>query len=199
MYNGATETTSLTTEWIMTELLRHPDMLSKVKEEVRSVLGDRKIIEDEDISRLPYLEAVINEVFRYHSAAPLVPRATDEDAEINGYVIPKGTPVIVNLWAISRDPTVWPNPERFDPNRFLNNNINPKGQCFEFLPFGSGKRICPGMPFVLRVIPTTISALIHNFDWKFAAGASERNDEIFTGAALRREAPLMAIPLKPGS
>lgn len=198
LYVGTFQSIIMTIEWAMTELLRNPSMLSKVKDEVRSVLEDRKIMQDEDISRLPYLEAVIEEVLRYHPAVLFIPRAADHDREINGYFIPKGTHVTINTWAISRDPTIWRNPESFDPGRFLNNNINSKGQCFEFVPFGSGRRICPGMPLALRVVPTTIAALIHNFDWKFAEGESERNGELFTGASLHREAPLMAIPHKPG-
>lgn len=195
---GGTETSTITTEWVMTELLLHPEIVSKVKDELKGVVGDRKVIDEEDISRLPYLQALIKEIFRYHPAGPLLlPRSAVEDAELGGYFIPKGTQIFVNVWSIGRDPSVWPNPDAIEPERFLNKNIHYKGQSFELLPFGSGKRICPGLPLAHRIVHTTVAALVHNFDWKFAPGESVRNKEIFSGAAMRRESPLMAIPLKP--
>nr|WBW48851.1 cytochrome P450 76AH88 [Isodon rubescens] len=192
----ATDTTIMTIEWVMTELLLHPDILSKVKDEVTSVVGDRKIIEDEDISRLPYLEALIKEVFRYHPVSYNIPRMPVQDCEIKGYFISKGTLVTVNVWAMNRDPSIWHNPDSFDPDRFLNSSIDLKGQCFELVPFGSGKRICPGMSLALLDLSRTVAALIHNFNWKFAPGERERNGDVISGVLLRREAPLMAIPLK---
>lgn len=198
LFAGGTETSTVTTEWIMTELLLHPDIFSKVKDEMKSVVGDSKIIDEADISRLPYFQAVVKEIFRYHPPGPLLlPRKANEDTEINGYFIPKDTQVLVNVWSIGRDPSVWPNPESIDPERFLNKNIDYKGQCFELTPFGSGRRICLGLPLAHRLVHTIVAALIHNFDWKFAPGESERNREQFSGATLRREAPLMAIPVKP--
>lgn len=182
----------------MTELLLHPDIFSKVKDEMKSVVGDSKIIDEADISRLPYFQAVVKEIFRYHPPGPLLlPHKANEDTEINGYFIPKDTQVLVNVWSIGRDPSVWPNPESIDPQRFLNKNIDYKGQCFELTPFGSGRRICLGLPLAHLLVHTIVAALIHNFDWEFAPGESERNREQFSGAALRREAPLMAIPVKP--
>nr|WJZ49110.1 cytochrome P450 [Isodon lophanthoides var. gerardianus] len=199
LYLGGTDTTLVSIEWVMTELLLHPDILLQTKDEVTNVVGDRKIVEEVDISRLPYLQAVIKEVFRCHPPGPfLIPRRAIEDTEINGYFIPKDTRLIVNVWAISRDPSVWPNPGSFEPERFLNKSIDFKGQYFELTPFGSGRRICPGIPLVHRVVHTIVATLIHNFDWKFAPGQHDRNRDILAGGiSLRREVPLVAIPVKP--
>nr|WJZ49108.1 cytochrome P450 [Isodon lophanthoides var. gerardianus] len=197
LYGAGTETTTVTIEWVLSELLLHPDVYSKVKDELRNIVGDRKIMEEADISRLPYLQAVVKEVLRLHPPAPLMlPHKAVVDTEINGYFIPKHARLFVNVWSIGRDPSIWPNPETFQPQRFLNTSLDYKGQNFELLPFGSGRRICPGLPLAHRVVHATVAALIHNFDWKFAPGAAHRNKELFTGV-LRREAPLMAIPLNP--
>nr|WJZ49111.1 cytochrome P450 [Isodon lophanthoides var. gerardianus] len=197
LYIGGSESTIMSIEWILTELLQHPHKLSKVKDELRNVMGDRKMIDEaEDMPRVPYLQAVIKEAFRMHPPGPLLfPRLTGDDVEINGYFIPKGTHIHINAWAIGRDPSIWPNPECFEPERFLNTDIDYKGQNYELLPFGSGRRICPGLPVANRMVHSAMAALIHNFDWKFAPGQHECNKEILCGTALRREVPLVAIPL----
>ncbi|KAH6835354.1 hypothetical protein C2S53_006098 [Perilla frutescens var. hirtella] len=200
LYLGGTVSSASTIEWVMTELLRQKDIvLSKATSEVRKVLGGKKLIQDSDITtRLPYLQAVINETFRLHPPAPLLfPRSAEEDMELGGYLIPKDTRMILNVWAMGRDPSVWANAESFEPDRFLDANIDYKGLHFNLIPFGSGKRICPGLPLAHRVIHEATAALIGNFDWEFAAGEKHRNHEHFTGLTLRRQAPLKAIPLKP--
>nr|WJZ49112.1 cytochrome P450 [Isodon lophanthoides var. gerardianus] len=198
LYFAGSDSTMVAIEWVMTELMQHPDVLSKAKEELRNVIGDRKMIDEAEIPSLPYLGAVIKESFRLRPAVPLLsPRKAIEDMEINGYFIPKDTTIILNAWAISRDPSVWPNPESFEPQRFLNNNIDYKGQSSQLTPFGSGRRICPGLPLAHRTLFTVVATLIHNFDWKFAEGESKRNKEVLVGGSLHRESPLMVIPLKP--
>lgn len=184
----------------MTELLLHPDKLSKAKHELRTIIGEKKQIQESDISRLPYLEAVIKEVFRCHPPAPLLaPRKAEEDVQINGYVIPKDTKILINVWAINRDPGLWTDPNSFEPERFLDKSVDFKGQDFELVPFGAGRRICPGLPLANRVIHTMVATLVHNFDWKFDGvglkGKEEHRREVF-GLALQKALPLKATPLK---
>ncbi|KAH6783488.1 hypothetical protein C2S52_008447 [Perilla frutescens var. hirtella] len=159
--------TTTTTKWIMTELMINPDKLVKVKEELKSVVGEKKVMEESQMVRLSYLQAMVKEVFRYHPLGPLLlPRKAESDQQLNGgYFIPKGTQILINVWAIGRDPTIWKNPDSFKPERFLNKNIDLiGGQDYELIPFGSGRRICPGVPLANRMLHMTTATLIHNFD-----------------------------------
>ncbi|KAH6795685.1 hypothetical protein C2S51_036671 [Perilla frutescens var. frutescens] len=197
---GAADTTTTTTEWIMTELMIHPDKLAKVKEELKSVVGEKKVVEESQMARLPYLQAVVKEVFRYHPPGPLLlPRKAESDQQLNGgYFIPKGTQILINVWAIGRDPTIWNNPDSFEPERFLDKNIDLiGGQDYELIPFGSGRRICPGVPLANRMLHMTTATLIHNFDWKFedaAATAADHRAEA-NGMPHRRAAALRILPI----
>nr|WJZ49113.1 cytochrome P450 [Isodon lophanthoides var. gerardianus] len=196
---AGTDTTANTSEWALTELLLNPDKMSKAKHELNTVIGEKKQIRESDISRLPYFEAVIKEVFRCHPPAPLLaPRKTGEDVQLNDYVIPKDTTVLVNVWAITKDPSLWSNPNTFEPERFLDKNIDIKGQDFELIPFGSGRRSCPGVPLAVRMLPHLVATLIHNFDWKFEEGSQGKEvhrADVF-GLALHKAFPLKATPVK---
>nr|WET52770.1 cytochrome P450 76BK1 [Clerodendrum bungei] len=199
LFVAGSDSTSSTTEWVVTELLLNPDKLAKAKQELKSVLGDKKQVEESDIPKLPYMEAVIKEVLRLHPAGPfLIPRRTDEDAVINGYFIPKHSQIFVNAWAIHRDEKVWPSPEEFRPERFLENNIDYKGQDFELLPFGSGRRVCPGIPLAHRMIHLMVGTFIHQFDWKFEAGVTADKVDMTEkfGLAMHKSVPLKAVPIK---
>nr|AMZ03393.1 cytochrome P450 CYP76AH11 [Plectranthus barbatus]UPO25014.1 cytochrome P450 CYP76AH11 [synthetic construct] len=201
LYLAGSESTVMTIEWTMAELMLRPESLAKLKAELRSVMGERKMIqESDDISRLPYLNGAIKEALRLHPPGPLLfARKSEIDVELSGYFIPKGTQILVNEWGMGRDPSVWPNPECFQPERFLDKNIDYKGQDPQLIPFGAGRRICPGIPIAHRVVHSVVAALVHNFDWEFAPGGSQCNNEFFTGAALVREVPLKLIPLNPPS
>ncbi|KAL3849387.1 hypothetical protein ACJIZ3_011269 [Penstemon smallii] len=194
LFLGGTDTTSNTVDWTMTELLLNPSKMSNLKNELNLVVGKGKKVEESDISKLPYLQAVIKEVFRYHPPAPfLIPHKADADIEIDGgYMIPKNTQVIVNVWAIGRDSRIWSNPYSFEPERFLDSKIDVKGQDFELIPFGSGRRICPGMPLAHQMIHLMVATLVHNFDWE----PKELNTNDKFGLSLRRVLPLKAIPIK---
>ncbi|KAG2677467.1 hypothetical protein I3843_12G101000 [Carya illinoinensis] len=171
LFVGGTDTTSATLEWAMAELLHHPDVVSKAKAELEQVIGRGNPVEESDITRLPYLQAVIKETFRLHPALPfLIPRKAEADVEVDGYVIPKGARVLVNAWGIGRDPSIWENANSFMPERFLGSEIDVKGRHFELIPFGGGRRICPGMPLAMRMLNLMLGSLIHNFDWKLEDG-----------------------------
>ncbi|KAH6835547.1 hypothetical protein C2S53_017182 [Perilla frutescens var. hirtella] len=198
LFAGAADSTSITTEWIMTELMINPEKLAKVKEELKSVVGDKKkVVEESQMARLPYLQAVVKEVLRYHPPGPLLlPRKAESDQQLNGgYFIPKGTQIFINAWAIGRDPTIWKNPDSFEPERFLDKNIDLiGGQDYEFIPFGSGRRICPGAPLANRMLHMTTATLIHNFDWKLEDAAADHRAEQ-NGMPHCRAAPLTILPI----
>ncbi|KAK1620106.1 hypothetical protein QYE76_025623 [Lolium multiflorum] len=141
IFAGATDTTGTVLEWAMSELVRHPDVMTKAYLEIRKVLGeDRSFITTRDIPELPYMRMVIKEVLRLHTPFPLIPRMTRNDCKILGYDMLKGTTVLINAFAVSRDPAYWKNAEDFIPERFENNNIQYVGAHFEFTPFGAGRR-----------------------------------------------------------
>lgn len=186
-------------EWAMAELLLNPEKLRKAKHELSSVIGQNKQVEESDMSRLPYLQAVVKEVFRCHPAAPLlVPRKSDYDVEVEGYVIPKDAQILVNVWAFSKDANLWSNPGVFEPERFLDRKMDYRGQDFELIPFGSGRRICPGLPLADRMLPMLVATLLHNFDWELESGVAKPLDMTTKfGIVLRKEVPLKAIPIIP--
>lgn len=182
----------------MAELLHNPNALSKAKEELERVIGKGNAVEESDIPRLPYLQAIVKETFRLHPAVPfLLPRKAETDVEINGYVIPKGAQVLVNAWAIGRDTNFWDNANFFLPERFLDSEIDVKGRNFELIPFGGGRRICPGLPLAIRMLHLMLGSLIHNFDWKLEDGvrSEELNMEDKFALTLQMAYPLRAIPI----
>ncbi|KAL1824347.1 hypothetical protein ACET3Z_011125 [Daucus carota] len=171
LFVAGTDTTSSVVEWGMVEVLRNSETMLKLKSELREVLGKGKILEEAYICRLPYLQCVVKETLRLHPPLPfLLPRQIDEEAEVNGYTIPKNSQVIVNVWAVGRDPVSWKNPLSFYPERFLDSVIDVKGQDFELIPFGAGRRICPGLPLVMRMVPVMLGSLVNCFDWELEGG-----------------------------
>ncbi|XP_051130969.1 iridoid oxidase-like [Andrographis paniculata] len=199
MFFAGSETTSITIEWGFTELLRNPSAFQKLREELDSVVGVGRRVEERDIEKMPYLQAVVKETLRLHPALPLLlPRNTMEDTTYLGYRIPRGTQVLVNAWAIGRDPESWPDPLSFKPERFLESGVEYKGQHFELIPFGSGRRICVGFPLAHRVVPLTLATLVQAFDWDLGAGVRpediDRDERL--GLTLRKKNPLYVIPQK---
>ncbi|KAK7364308.1 hypothetical protein VNO80_12864 [Phaseolus coccineus] len=183
--------------WIMTELLRDPIVMQKLQGEIRNVVSGRTRITEEDLTSMHYLKAVIKESFRLHPPAPLLlPRESMEDAKVMGYDIARGTQVIINAWAIARDPSFWDKPEQFEPERFLNSSIDVKGHDFEVLPFGAGRRGCPGIMFAMNVIELVLANLLHKFNWEVPSGAEGQqtlNMAESNGLTSHRKFPLIAI------
>ncbi|KAL4296402.1 hypothetical protein GQ457_12G022870 [Hibiscus cannabinus] len=198
LFAAGTDTTSNTIEWAMTELLRNPQVLLKAKKEMEQAIGKGNPIEESDISRLPYLQAVIKETLRMHPTAPLlVPRRAGSDADLCGFKVPEGSQVLVNAWAIGRDPSIWVNPDSFMPERFLGSNIDVKGTDFGLIPFGAGRRICPGLPLANRMLHLILGSLINCFDWKLEDEISpdEIDMEENFGLTVKKIKPLRAIPI----
>lgn len=164
---GGTDTTAVTLTWAMSLLLRNPLVLEKAKEEIDMKFDKDGYISESDATKLVYLQAIVKETLRLYPPATLSsPREFIEDCTLSGYHVKKGTRLIPNLWKIHRDPGVWPDPLEFKPERFLttHKDVDLKGQNFEFLPFGSGRRICAGMSLGLNMIHFTLANLLHSFD-----------------------------------
>nr|QWT43260.1 geraniol 10-hydroxylase [Bacopa monnieri] len=198
LFVAGTDTTSGTVEWAMAEVLKNPDVMKKVKAELDEVIGKGKVIDEADISRLPYLRCVVKETLRLHAPVPfLVPRRVEQDVELCGYVVPKNTQVFVNAWAIARDAETWTSPLEFKPERFLDSEMDVRGRDFELIPFGAGRRICPGLPLAIRMVPVMLGSLLNCFDWKIDGGISAKDldmEEKF-GLTLEKAKHLKAVPI----
>ncbi|XP_038979052.1 cytochrome P450 71AP13-like [Phoenix dactylifera] len=196
MFAAGTDTTFITLDWGMTELLMNPKALKRAQDEVRSIVGGRRTVSEGDLPQLHYLKAVIKEIFRMHPPAPLlVPRESMEEVTIDGYQIPAKTRIFVNAWAIGRDPESWKNPQVFEPERFLDSSIDFKGQDFELLPFGAGRRGCPAITFGMASIEIALAQLLHSFDWELPHGVKPEYldmKEAF-GITMHRIAELVAV------
>ncbi|KAL3654965.1 hypothetical protein CASFOL_000751 [Castilleja foliolosa] len=173
---AGTGTTSDSVLWAMTELIRNPETLLKLKDELRM---DDKHVQESDISRLKYLNAVIKETFRLHPSGPfLVPHKAVDNVEIQGYTIPKDAQILVNVWAIGRDSKIWSNPESFQPERFLDSKLDYRGQHFELITFGSGRRICVGLPLAHLMVHLLVACFVHSFDWKLENGMKPKDVDV---------------------
>ncbi|KAK8488962.1 hypothetical protein V6N11_019496 [Hibiscus sabdariffa] len=193
MFIGGSDTTSTTTEWLMAELLKHPNTMKKVQEEVRMVVGNKPKIEVHDINKMEFLKCVIKETLRLHPTLPfLVPRRTSTAVKLFDYDIPSDITVFINAWAIQRDPRWWDMPEEFIPERFENNGVDFKGQDFHFIPFGCGRRQCPGMPFGLASLEYLSANLLHWFDWELCAENLDM-EEVY-GLTVNKKIPLHVLP-----
>ncbi|XP_030494056.2 flavonoid 3'-monooxygenase [Cannabis sativa] len=201
MFTAGTDTSASTVEWAIAELIRHPNIMAQVQEELDRVVGRDRLVGDMDLAQLTYLQAVVKETFRLHPSTPLsLPRMASEDCEINGYHIRKGSTLLVNVWAIARDPEQWTNPLEFRPERFLPNgekcHVDIKGNNFEVIPFGAGRRICAGMSLGLRMVQLLTATLVQAFNWKLPNGlvTEKLNMDEAYGLTLQRAAPLMVEP-----
>ncbi|MED6158796.1 hypothetical protein PIB30_036102 [Stylosanthes scabra] len=162
MLLGGTETSATSLEWAMAALLNHPEALKKAKEEIDTQIGQDRLIEESDISKLPYLQNIIHETFRLYPAFPLLaPHYSSKDCTVGGYNFPKNTILLVNAWAIHRDPELWRDPTEFKPERF-----EKEGEAEKLIPFGLGRRACPGANLGNRTVSLTLGLLIQCFEWK---------------------------------
>ncbi|KAI3991534.1 hypothetical protein MKX01_017153 [Papaver californicum] len=201
LFTAGTDTSTSTVEWTLAELIRHPNILAQAQQELDSVVGKNRLVSESDLSQLPFLQAVIKEAFRLHPSTPLsLPRVSAEDCEIYGYFIPKNTTLLTNVWAIARDPSMWPDPLKFKPERFLPGNekanVDIKGNDFEIIPFGAGRRICAGLSLGLRMVQFMTASLIHGFNWELPEGQviEKLNMDEAYGLGLSRASPLMVHP-----
>ncbi|XP_015889028.2 trimethyltridecatetraene synthase [Ziziphus jujuba] len=194
---GGTETTASTVEWAMSELLKNPHVMEKASEELDRVIGRERWVEEKDIPRLAYIDAIMKEAMRKRPvASTLGMHEALEDCKVEGYDIKRGTILLVNLWSLGRDDRVWENPEEFRPERFLGKAIDVRGQTFELLPFGSGRRMCPSYNFALRMIMCCLANLLHGFKWELPAehNVEDMSLEETYGISTTRKFPLVGVP-----
>ncbi|KAL0441095.1 UNVERIFIED_CONTAM: cytochrome [Sesamum radiatum] len=194
MFAAGTDTTVSTLEWSIAELIRNPRTMKTLQNEVREVAGMKEEISEDDLEKMHYLKAVIKESLRLHSPVPLlVPRESTQDTKVMGYDISAGTRVIVNAWAIARDPSLWENPEEFHPERFLDTSVDFRGHHFELIPFGAGRRGCPGVAFAVAVNELALAKLVHKFDFALPDGGREEDLDMSEsyGITAHRKHPLL--------
>lgn len=196
MFAAGTDTTFITLDWGMTELIMNPRVMERAQEEVRKIVGERRVVLESDLPQLHYIKAIIKEIFRLHPPAPLlVPRESIEDVNIDGYSIPAKTRLFVNAWAIGRDPESWENPDVFEPERFMDSPIDFKGQHYQLIPFGAGRRSCPAITFGTASVELALAQLLHSFDWELPPGITAKDldmTEVF-GITMHRIAELILI------
>lgn len=197
MFSAGTETSSTAMDWAMAELMRNPRVMAKAQAEVRQVFNDATIaaMGDND-PNLKYLKLVIREALRMHPPVPILPRASREERVIDGYVIPANVKVLVNNWGMQRDPAYWTNPDSFEPERFEECSKEFLGADFDFLPFGAGKRMCPGITFAMASVELVLAQLLYHFDWKLPNGAQPESLDMIEnpGVTASRRDSLFAIP-----
>ncbi|KAG5524868.1 hypothetical protein RHGRI_031514 [Rhododendron griersonianum] len=193
VFAGGTETTSTSLEWAMAELLNYPQVMKKLKIEIRLIAQPNQPITEDDLDQMPYLKAVIKETLRLHPPIPsLMPRESTKDVQVMGYDIATGTRVVTNAWAIGRDPSSWDEPEEFRPERFLNSSVDFRGHDFELIPFGAGRRGCPGIQFAAVVNELAFANLVHKFDFAVPDGVEFDMSEA-AGFSVRKMHPLLVV------
>ncbi|CAA7039241.1 unnamed protein product [Microthlaspi erraticum] len=182
LFIAGANTSGVTMIWAITELIRNPRVMKKVQDEIRTTLGDKKErITEQDLTKLHYFKLMVKEILRLHPAAPvLLPRETMSHVKIQGYDVPAKTQILINAYAIARDPKHWKNPDEFNPERFEDSSIDYKGLNFEFIPFGSGRRICPGIAMGIAIVELGLLNLLYFFDWGLPE-KEEGDEEIITG------------------
>ncbi|XVF77121.1 hypothetical protein PTKIN_Ptkin14bG0015200 [Pterospermum kingtungense] len=159
------DTSFVTLEWAISELLKNPRVMKKAQAEVRQVFNRKGNVDDEGLHELEYLKLVIKENLRLHPPLPLLlPRESSQSCKINGYNIPAKSKVIINAWAIGRKSDYWSEAERFNPERFVNGSIDYRGANFEFIPFGAGRRMCSGMLYGIANVELPLAHLLYHFD-----------------------------------
>lgn len=197
LFTAGTDTSSSVIEWALSEMINNPKILKRAHDEMDQVIGRNRRLEESDIPKLPYLQAICKETFRKHPSTPLnLPRISTQACEVNGYYIPKNTRLSVNIWAIGRDPDVWESPLDFTPERFLTEKyakIDPRGNDFELIPFGAGRRICAGTRMGIVLVEYILGTLVHSFDWKLPNGVDQLNMNETFGLALQKAVPLSAM------
>ncbi|KAG5536998.1 hypothetical protein RHGRI_024437 [Rhododendron griersonianum] len=193
MLGAGTDTTSGTLVWTMAELLRHPQVMKKLQHEVREIARGKPNVTDDDLDKMHYLKAVMKEGLRIRTPLPLLaPRESIQDARVMGYDIAAGSQVLINAWAISRDPLTWEDPEEFRPERFLNSSVDLKGHDFEYVPFGAGRRGCPGILFAMNVNELALANVVHSFDLSLPSGEDLDMSEVIS-LTVYKKTPLIVV------
>lgn len=202
---SGSEPSSVALKWTLAEIINHPNVLNKLREEIIGVVGLHRLVEHSDVPKLPYLQAVVKESLRLHPPSPLILRKCKEDCKINGYDVISNSRIMINMYAIMQDPDTWNYPTEFIPERFLENSIynnqhhqvDTKGQNLNHLPFGSGSRACPGANLALTVMHTVTGGLVQCFDFEVLKGGRIKVDmkEDSSGVTAGMAHPLVCYPI----
>ncbi|KAL6988092.1 hypothetical protein U1Q18_013836 [Sarracenia purpurea var. burkii] len=196
MITAGTDTTAISVEWAMAELVKNPRTQQKAQEELDRVIGSERVVTESDFSSLPYLQSVAKEALRLHPPTPLMlPHRANSNVKIGGYDIPKGSNVHVNVWAVARDPAVWKNPLEFRPERFFEEDVDMKGHDFRLLPFGAGRRVCPGAQLGINLVTSMLGHLLHHFEWTLPEGVKPEEIDMSEnpGLVTYMKTPLQAV------
>ncbi|KAL1552068.1 desmethyl-deoxy-podophyllotoxin synthase-like [Salvia divinorum] len=192
------ESSTTTVDWAMAEMLKNPRVLNKAQDEVRGVFDGQNYVDESRFDELNYLKLIIKESLRLHTPGPLLlPRQSRETCVIGKYQIPAKTWVLINAWAIGRDPEHWEDAETFKPERFLENSVDFNGSALEYIPFGAGRRICPGVGFGIANVELELAMLLYHFDWILPHGKEPQELDMMEGSGLsaRRKYSLNVIPV----
>lgn len=190
LLGAGTDTSSGTMEWAMSLLLNHPAVLKKAQVEIDSVVGLDRLLNESDLSKLPYLHCIINETMRmYRAGLLLIPHESSEECHVGGYRVPSGTMLLINVYSIHRDPRHWREPKKFEPERFEGMEGARDGR--KTMPFGSGRRVCPGETLALRMLGVTLGSLIQCFEWG-RTGKELADMTEGTGLTMPKARPLVA-------
>jgi len=205
MFEAGTDTSFTVLEYAMAQLMRNPCLMNKLQAEVRNAIAKGKeMVTEDELDSLAYLKAVIKETLRLHMPAPLlVPHFSMADCNIEGYTIPSGTRAIVNSWALARDPSYWEKAEEFKPERFMEGGsataIDNKGNDFQYLPFGAGRRMCPGANFAIANIEVMLANLVYHFNWELPMELAKKGIDMTEsfGVIVHRTKKLLLVPIVP--
>ncbi|XP_074334827.1 cytochrome P450 71A1-like [Apium graveolens] len=193
---AATDTSVAAIVWAMTLLIKNPESMKKVQQEVRDLAQKKGFVDEDNIQKLIYLKAVVKEAMRLHPPAPLLHRETTAKCVISGYNIGAKTCVFVNSYAIGRDPECWENPDEFLPERFINSTIDFRGHDFELIPFGAGRRMCPGISMGAITTEQVLANLLYSFNWELPPGTNREDMDMDTlpGLTAHKKNHLCLVP-----
>ncbi|KAL5218921.1 hypothetical protein ABZP36_019605 [Zizania latifolia] len=198
-FSGGNDSSSITLHWAMAELMLNPRVLKKVQDEIRAVVGKKERVQHDDMRKLKYLRMVVKETLRLHPPATLlIPRETIRHINVGGYDIPAKTKVIVNAWAIGRDPKIWKDPEEFCPDKFEETDIDFNGAHFELIPFGSGCRICPGLAMAVLNMEFILANMLFCFNWELPEGMRKEDIDMKEAGGLlyHKKTPLLLLAIR---
>ncbi|XP_026399577.1 cytochrome P450 71B36-like [Papaver somniferum] len=196
---SGSENTSIPITWAMTELIKNPDSMKKVQEEIRNFVGTKGKVDEADLEHFIYLKMVVKETLRLHPSSPILIREpSTENGKVNKYKLKSKTMILINTWAMGRDPEYWEKPDEFLPERFTNNSIDFRGSDFEFLPFGAGRRVCPAINLGIAMVELVLANLLYSFDWELPSGMNKEDIDMeeSMGINARKKIPLLLVPIK---
>ncbi|CAH2079686.1 unnamed protein product [Thlaspi arvense] len=195
---AGTDTSRHATQWTLAEIINNPKVLERLREEIDTVVGKTRLIQETDIPKLPYLSSVVKEGLRLHPPGALFARTSREGFRIRGFYVPENTPLVVSAYAVMRDPDSWEDPNEFKPERFLDSSRSgeedEREHAFKYIPFGGGRRGCPGVNLAYIFLGTAIGVMVQCFDWKIK-GDKVNMEEAPRALVLTMAHPLNCIPV----